>query len=255
MNIRISDFKWRGKLNMELAESFAYNASWHGDKRAKDAAASAKRAATALSNSMHDSRFLDYLKPAQKLALQAGADTMRELAKELAEVAAWAKAFHTFCVAERERQSAIEDEAFAIARWGTNDAEMIAEVEDALLFDSFDSSCNGSDIAAFVAQRHGISIGSIGKVYLRSGTAQPAELQVAFHAQPRDLKKIRRSASGFLKALLNNQGFRHNGDYFAGGEDFEAWRAWKKSVDTAVSAAVSAAMGRGSAPAPAKAVE
>jgi hypothetical protein len=101
-------------VDLELVQKWEWDARANGDKHIKVEIAKAKRTATALEKSI--SQFCN-LKASHEKSIRDAAKAMRELASELAALAAWAREYHAFWSAEWKRQEAEEVEAFAASRW------------------------------------------------------------------------------------------------------------------------------------------
>lgn len=117
MSTYLERFKTRRKVNAELAQRYEHDASYNGDKHIKNELASAKRTATSLAKA---SAAFSYLRPEQKLALDAATSAMRSLARDLAELALWAKDYAAFCASEREREDMEKLEKIAVKRWSND---------------------------------------------------------------------------------------------------------------------------------------
>lgn len=121
MSTNLERFKTRRKVNSELAQRYEHDASYYGDKNIKNELASAKRTATSLAKA---SAAFSYLRPEQKLALDAATSAMRSLARDLAELALWAKDYAIFCTSEREREEIEKLEKLAEKRWNNDVAAL-----------------------------------------------------------------------------------------------------------------------------------
>lgn len=133
-------FTTRRKVDLDLIERYEYEARYHGATNIKNELATAKRTATTLAKTSEQFR---HLRPEQKLALDAAASAMRQLATDLTALTAWAKDYGAYCAAERVRADAAELEAFANNRWGTDpkalefEADVIIELISQKTSDTF----------------------------------------------------------------------------------------------------------------------
>lgn len=128
MSSRLAKFESisRIRVDPELAARWEYDARYNAELNIKVQVAHAKRTATTLKKALTQFK---KIRPEQELALQAAASAMTSLAMELAPLVPWAKAYKTFCDAERARENIEELEALATARWGTDDAAVQFEAD------------------------------------------------------------------------------------------------------------------------------
>jgi len=120
----------RQKVDMELADRFDFKMRREGDKPIRLQMAKARRAATTMKNLLDD--FKD-MPPKQMQELMNSAKTLRKLADDLEGLARFAKGYQSFYLAEIKREEDEELEAFALKRWGRENAT--AEFEWALIRD------------------------------------------------------------------------------------------------------------------------
>lgn len=116
----------RIKVDFALAQRWDYDVRSNGEKNIKLQIAQAKRTATTLQKAINQ---FSNIRPEQKLAIKAAASAMQALAKELLPMVAWAKAYKAFCEAEYKRERAVELEAIAQARWGSDPSALQFEVD------------------------------------------------------------------------------------------------------------------------------
>ena len=227
-----AEFKFRGKVNAELVEQYRSRASYYGAERPKKDAATARRAATTLKNSLDT---FNSLKPEQCLALKAAANVLYTLAADLDGVTAWAKAYKVHCDAERLREQREAEDAIAEKLWAGDDAAMLSDVRE--LGELF--STPGRELMSeFLKQSKtfdGISLSSLDDGFRFDG------LRLQAKAQPSDWLKFRRDAAYCIDQMLarrSRTGKNYLGkmEHEVGGADFLAWKAWRKTVRAAVSA-------------------
>lgn len=227
-----AEFKIRGKVNTELANQYRYDARYNGAERPKKDAATARRAATTLKNSL-DTFYS--LRPEQCLALKAAASVLSVLAADLDGVAAWAKAYKVHCDAERVRMQAEAEDDMANKLWAGDDVAMLADAQElAELF-----SAPGKELMSeFLKQSKTFDV-----IYLPAldDSRRLDALRLAGKAQPADLKKFRRDTAYCVDQMLSRRGrlgktYQGEADYEVGGQDYLAWKAWRRSVKAAVAA-------------------
>lgn len=227
-----AEFKFKGRVNQELVNQYKSSAKYYGAERPKKDAATAKRAATTLKNSL--GTFYS-LRPEQRLALDAAASVLSTLAADLDGVAAWAKAYKVHCDAERVRQQHEAEDALAEKLWADDDALMLADARE--LVELF--SAPGRELMGeFLKQSKAFDV-----IYLAelNDSRRLESLRLAATAQPSDLKKFRRDAAYCIDEMLKQKSrleknFRGEMSYEVGGKDYLAWKAWRKTVRAAVSA-------------------
>lgn len=103
----------------ELIQRWRSEAQWNGDTAIRKELASARRAVTLMQNT---GKQFTKLKPQHQLALSAAASALIELARELEELAHWARQFHAFFASEYSAAAEREIEAEAKARWADDAA-------------------------------------------------------------------------------------------------------------------------------------
>ena len=228
-----TEFKYRGKVNQELASQYRSGAEFYGAERPKKDAATAKRAVTTLKNYLESLYFP--LKPEQCLALKAAASVLATLAADLDGVAAWAKSYKAHCDAERVRQQIEAEDALAEKLWAGDDSAMLADARElAELF-----SAPGRELMAeFLKQSKTFDVIYSAEL---NDSRRLESLRLAATAQPSDFKKFRRDAAYCIDEMLKQRSrleknFRGEMSYEVGGRDYLAWKAWRKSVRAAVSA-------------------
>lgn len=227
-----AEFKFRGRVNQELVNQYKSSAKYYGAERPKKDAATAKRAATTLTNLLGP---YYPLKPEQRLALDAAAQMLSTLAAELDGVASWAKAYKVHCDAERVRLQAEAEDEMAEKLWAGDDASMLDDARE--LVELF--SAPGKELMGeFLKQSKTFDV-----IYLAelNDSRRLESLRLAATAQPSDLKKFRRDAAYCIDEMLKQKSrleknFRGEMSYEVGGKDYLAWKAWRKTVRAAVSA-------------------
>lgn len=127
--MEVNKFKFTHPLNKALAERYEREARFFGDKDAKTDMVSAKRLATQILNTLNDSRFSSVLESAQLKALRQAAHAMTALSEDLANVAAWARAYCVHCEAERAFESDTRCDDFSAERW-QSDQDVVDEAAD-----------------------------------------------------------------------------------------------------------------------------
>lgn len=227
-----TEFKYRGKVNQELASQYRSGAEFYGAERPKKDAATAKRAATTLKNYLESLYFP--LKPEQCLALKAAASVLATLAADLDGVAAWAKSYKAHCDAERVRTKEEAEDALAEKLWAGDDALMLADARE--LVELF--SAPGKELMGeFLKQSKTFEV----MVMPDLDSQRFYSLTLAATAQPTDLKKLRRDAAYCVDQILSqrsyfDKNYRDEVMYCAGGQDYRSLKAWRKSVRATVSA-------------------
>jgi hypothetical protein len=227
-----AEFKFRGKVNTELASQYRYDARYNGAERPKKDAATARRAATTLKNSM-DTFYS--LRPEQCLALKAAASVLSTLAADLDGVAAWAKSYKAHCDAERVRMQNEAEDALAEKLWAGDDAEMLDDARE--LVELF-SAAGKELMTEFLKQSKTFDV-----IYLSEpdNSRRLDSLRVAATARPTELKQVRRDSAYCIAEMTKQssrleKNFRGEMSYSIGGKDYLAWKAWRKTVRAAVSA-------------------
>lgn len=228
MSTYLERFKTRHKVNPELVQRYEFDASYYGDKNIKNELASAKRTATSLAKA---SASFSYLRPEQKLALDAATSAMRSLARDLAELALWAKDYAAFCASEREREDMEKLEKLADKRWSNDvdalnfEANILSELQTNdgkhALGDWFHGRGLHKDVP-----RNDFSLSfdlcPPKKNYSnRLNTA--AVLQGIDHARPQKSNAYSRTGTYW---------------YVCGWQDYEDYLAWRKSIAGATAAAI-----------------
>lgn len=226
MSTYLERFKTKRKVNPELTQRYEFDASYYGNKNIKNELASAKRTATSLSKA---SAAFSYLRPEQKLALDAATSAMRSLAKDLAELALWANDYRAFCVTERERERVESLEKIALKRWNGDvhalnfEAEILAELE------TKEGKC------------------ALGDWFHGRGKLKEVEREdfLLSHNKPQSNKEysLRLNTAALLEDLVHNKPDKYNSyskewRYVCGWQDYEDYLAWRKSVASATSAAI-----------------
>lgn len=225
-----AEFKFRGKVNEELARQYRSSARHNGAERPKKDAATARRAATTLKNSL-DTFYS--LQPEQRQALDAAARVLYTLAAELGGVAAWAKAYKVHCDAERVRLQDEAEDAIAEKLWAGDDVSMLDDARE--LVELF-SAAGKEMIGEFLKQSKTFDV-----IYLAEldDGRRLDSLRLASKSQPSDLKKFSRDAAYCIGEILQRRSrleknYRGEMEYEVGGGDYRAWKAWRKSVKAAV---------------------
>lgn len=220
MSTYLERFKTRRKVNSELAQRYEHDASYFGDKHIKNELANAKRTATSLAKA---SAAFSYLRPEQKLALDAATSAMRSLARDLAELALWAKDYAAFCVIEREREHVESLEKIAERRW-SNDTNALS-FEAGLLseLETKEGKCALGDWF------HGRGLHK---------DVDRLEFSVRLDSTPTPRKNytLKLNTAAVLEGL--NRGSPHKFSsftsdkwyYVCGWQDYEEYLAWRKSV-------------------------
>lgn len=109
----------RQKVDMELAERFDFKMRREGEKPIRLQIAKARRAATMMKNLLED--FKD-MPPKQLLELENSTKTLRKLANDLEGLALFAKGYQKFYLSEINREEEQRLDAFALQRWGKDNA-------------------------------------------------------------------------------------------------------------------------------------
>ena len=227
-----TEFKFRGKVNTELASQYRHDARYNGAERPKKDAATARRAATTLKNSLET---FYSLSPEQRLALDAAASVLATLAADLDGVAAWAKAYEVHCDAERVCQRLEAEDALAEKLWAGDDAAMLADARElAELFSPPGRELMGE----YLKQSKVFDV-----IYLAelNDSRRLDSLRLAATAQPSDFEKFRRDTAYCVDQVLSRRArleknYRGEMSCEVGGKDYLAWKAWRKTVRAAVSA-------------------
>jgi hypothetical protein len=227
-----AEFKFRGKVNTELASQYRHDARHNGAERPKKDAATARRAATTLKNSL-DAFYS--LKPEQRLALSAAASVLATLAADLDGVASWAKAYKVHCDSERVRMRAEAEDDMAEKLWSGDDASMLADAQE--LVELF--SAPGKELMTEILKQSK----TFDVIYLSEpdDSRRLDALRLAGKAQPADMKKFRRDAAYCVDQMLSRRGrlgktYKGETDYEVGGQDWLALKAWRKAAVAAVAA-------------------
>ena len=226
-----AEFKFRGKVNTELVSQYRSRARYNGAEQPKKDAATARRAATTLKTSM-DTFYS--LKPEQRQALDAAARVLSTLAADLDGVASWAKAYKVHCDAERVRMQAEVEDDMAEKLWAGDDASMLADAQE--LVELF--SAPGKELMTeFLKQSKSFEV----MVMFDLDSRRFESLTLVATAQPSDFKKLRRDTACCVDQILSqrsyfDKNYRDEVMYCAGGKDYLAWKAWRKSVKAAVAA-------------------
>ena len=213
-------FKTRLRVNPELLERYEYDARYYGDKNIKNELASAKRTATSLSKA---SASFSYLRPGQKLALDAANSSMRSLANDLAVLQTWAKQYFAFCEIEREREHVESLEQLALKRWNNDDnalkfeAELLHELQTKdgklALGDWFHGRGMHSDVAR-----------------------EEFSMQIST-TPPKKIYSLALNTATLLQHLAEQNALKSNAYsskgtwwYVAGWKDYEDYIEWRKTV-------------------------
>lgn len=222
-----STFKYRSTVNKELAARYEWEARYRGATEAKNHAATAKRMATQLFKTL--GQFERTLGPEQKLAMQAAASVMKTLGKELDQVADWSKGYKLHCDQVSADAEAQRLDEIALQRWAGNDEEMLREASALIEF----REKAGEEWLRLTKQLTGET--------LVCGLDAPHEL-IAEISKPANrhgyCTRVRRLAaqtwSDLAEAKASFETVWKQNYYHAGGADYEAWWASKKSVMTIV---------------------
>lgn len=228
MSTYLERFKTRRKVNPELAQRYEHDASYYGDKNIKNELASAKRTATSLAKA---SAAFSYLRPEQKLALDAATSAMRSLARDLAELALWAKDYAAFCTAERERENIEVFEKLAEKRW-SNDADAL-NFEAAVL-----NELQTND------GKHALGDWFHGRGMHKDVSRD--DFSVSFDICPPNKNYSKRlNTAALLQGLVHTRPHKSNAYawngkwwYVAGWQDYEEYLAWRKTVAGDTAAAI-----------------
>jgi hypothetical protein len=118
----------RGRCTADpaLLERWEWKARWEGAAPIKRELAAARRRATELRKTREE--FGDS-RPELDLALRAAASGLDNLARDLAELATWARDYKIWCDLERGREEDKQLEAIAAKRWGDDVATLQAEID------------------------------------------------------------------------------------------------------------------------------
>ena len=227
-----AEFKFRGKINSDLASQYRSSARHNGAERPKKDAATARRAATTLKNSLET---FYSLRPEQSQALDAATRVLSTLAADLDGVAAWAKSYKAHCDAERVRMQAEAEDEMAEKLWAGDDALMLADARElAELFSAAGKELMGE----FLKQSKTFDV-----IYLAEldDSRRLDSLRLPATAQPSDLKKFRRDAAYCVDQMLSRRSrmdktYRGEAEYEVGGNDYLALKAWRKAAVAAVAA-------------------
>ena len=224
--------EFRGRVNQELVNQYKSSAKYYGAERPKKDAATARRAATTLKNSLET---FYSLRPEQRLALDAAASVLSTLAADLDGVAAWAKAYKVHCDAERVRQDLEAEDALAEKLWAGDDAAMLDDARE--LVELF-SAAGEEMIGEFLKQSKIFDVLCLHEPG-HSGRLNHLRLQAT--GQPVELMKFRRDTAYCIDEMQkqesrNRKNMWGKTEYWVGAKDFLAWKAWRKSVKAAVSA-------------------
>ena len=223
-------------------ERYEYSARWDGDAQAKKDAAAAKRTATSLKTAVKS--FEALLEPEQLASMVAAAVAMRELASDLDQVCRLANRRKAEYTAAEEAKRKGNADATAAESWGGDDGAMLAEAQS---------------LASFVDApgQLGVEAWVLGRLsdrphlrYVNMPTDMPAggrlldmlaRLKETRRAGPPEavaaaVLAIRRRAAEYLKALqeVQSQARTYKDMYYAGADDYKAWREWTAAVRAAV---------------------
>ena len=228
MSTYLERFKTRRKVNPELAQRYENDASYYGDKNIKNELASAKRTATSLAKA---SAAFSYLRPEQKLALDAATSAMRSLARDLGELALWAKDYAAFCALEREREDVERLEKLSEKRWSTD--------VDAINFEaSILNELQTND------GKHALGDWFHGRGLHKDVSRD--DFSLSFDTCPPNKKYSKRlHTAALLIGLVHTRPHKSNAYawngkwwYVGGWQDYEEYLAWRKTVAGATAAAI-----------------
>ncbi len=224
----------RGTPSPELIQRWQSEAQWNGDTAIRKELASARRAVTLMQNT---GKQFTNLKPQHQLALSAASSALVELAKELEELADWARQFHAFFASEFSAAAERELEAEAQARWADDAA---VQWESGLMQEL------GSDSGRAAFGRWMASRGTYGHLGVAAENIHPPITRLESPArnkayEPRVTTLRARAAWTLGKARENHRG-AHTWESYWGGEtrvsvscsftDYEAWVAYQASETT-----------------------
>lgn len=230
-------FTWRGRpVNAELASRYG---RWHYsslENQVKSDAASAAKLATQLAKL--STTFDHVLGAPERLALQAAAQVSSALASDLKRLRPWASAYSRFS----EEQAKRANEQRLIARsleWWPRDEDVLTEASDLVAF--FETGAAGDDVDAFLLERVQRAYTKVRRT-VPSGNADLALRQLPGLLTTRTILGVRRCAAEVVDEV--QAGFPgYDGTWFAGREDYLAWRQARSQARTSATRAL-AALGR-----------
>jgi hypothetical protein len=121
MTSNLQKFQAQSKLSVAIDLQYKWESSAHcyGAKEIKVQIANARRVSTALKKAV--STFSD-VKPEHRLSLDAAANAMQALVRELSPLVPWAESYKKFCDQERAIEHWKKLESIAAARWPNDEA-------------------------------------------------------------------------------------------------------------------------------------
>ena len=212
------------KVDMELAERFDFNMRRHGDKTIREQMAKARRAATMVENLLKDFEALAP-KNVQVKDLESSAGTLRKLARSLEGLAAFAKAYQTFYLAEIKRSEIEKLEAFAFKRWGNDEAAALFEWH---LIQEMETAEMSAEIGRWMHAQ-----GRFENVALD-------RFHSPFHAYSREANTVRLKVASYLLEATDRSrqfsGINPSNDHcHMGLNDYESFLAARKAAASVVS--------------------
>lgn len=242
----MNDFKFKGTVNHELTKRYEYKSV----ADAKNDAALAKRLATQLTQTV--SRFEYTVKPEQRLALQAAANVMKAMATELAQVVVWSKAYKVHCDQVALAEKTEEQDAAAVKRWGGDSASMLTEAKELIDFLGKGKDQGSHELIQEWAKCYRqlpkkCSVKApLGSYYDLTSQLEGVLSKPSNQLSQSDVLKIKRLTAELLRCFFLSdkngslsESFSGNVFYYLGADDYEAWRAWRKSVHAAIAPAFS----------------